>query len=210
MKYILGKIFLFFSGWKINKSIPVEVHGKSVMICAPHTSNWDFPLAVSVMSVLKVKIRFTIKKEWVKSPLGFLFRWFGAIGIDRSPKTKGAERPSMVQAMSELFNQNPKLCLMVPAEGSRSLQKNWKTGFYYVALTASVPILLAYLDYEKKEAGIGKVFYPSGDIEKDMLIVMEFYKDIKGKFPEKFALDERYYNPQNSEPKNGGEDIKSL
>jgi hypothetical protein len=66
MKYILGKIFLFFSGWKINKSIPEEVHGKSVMICAPHTSNWDFPLAVSVMSVLKVKIRFTIKKEWVK------------------------------------------------------------------------------------------------------------------------------------------------
>jgi hypothetical protein len=81
---------------------------------------------------------------------------------------------------------------MVTAEGSRSLCRQWKTGFYYVALTASVPIVLAYLDYEKKEAGIGKVIYPSGDIAADMKDIMLFYKDIKAKFPEKFSLDERY------------------
>jgi 1-acyl-sn-glycerol-3-phosphate acyltransferase len=145
-----------------------------------------------VMSVLKVRFRFTIKNEWMKSLGGSFFRWMGGIGIDRKPKKEGEERTSMTDAMAELFKENSKLCLMVTAEGSRSLCRQWKTGFYYVALTASVPIVLAYLDYEKKEAGIGKVIYPSGDIAADMKEIMLFYKDIKAKFPEKFSLDERY------------------
>ena len=192
MSRLISRFFLWIFGWKINSTMPAEVHEKCVMNCAPHTSNWDFPLAMWVMSVLKVRFRFTIKKEWLKSIGGSFFRWMGGIGIDRKPKKEGEDRKSMTDAMADLFKENSKLCLMVTAEGTRSLCRQWKTGFYYVALTASVPIVLAYLDYEKKEAGIGKVIYPSGDIAADMKEIMLFYKDIKGKFPEKFSVDERY------------------
>lgn len=193
MKYILGKLFLWLFGWKIKAEMPKEVHEQCVMICAPHTSNWDFPFAMATMSALRVRIRFTIKKEWMKFPMGPFMSWLGAIGIDRTAKKEGEDRKSMVDAMSDLFTENKKLCLMVTAEGTRSLQKQWKTGFYYVALAASVPIVLAYLDYEKKEACIAKVIYLTGVIEDDMFEIMNFYKDIKGKFPEKFSIDERYY-----------------
>lgn len=202
MKRLLGKLFLWLFRWKINPTVPKEVHGQCVMICAPHTSNWDFPIAVSAMAALRVKIRYTIKKEWMRFPFGWFFQWMGAIGINRKPKKEGEERESMVQVMADLFKTNKELCLMVPAEGSRSLRKQWKTGFYYVALAASVPIVMAYLDYSKKDACIGKVLYPTGDLNKDMYEIMEFYKDIKGKFPEKFALDERYY-PEPVEKLNG-------
>ena len=192
MSRLISRFFLWIFGWKINRTMPKEVHEKCVMICAPHTSNSDFTLAMWVMSALRVRFRFTIKKELMKSIGGFFFRWMGGLGIDRKPKKEGKERKSMTDAMADLFKENSKLCLMVTAEGTRSLCKQWKTGFYYVALTASVPIVLAYLDYEKKEAGIGKVIYPTGDIAADMREIMLFYKDIKGKFPEKFSLDERY------------------
>jgi len=192
MSRLISRFFLWIFGWKINRTMPSEVHEKCVMICAPHTSNWDFSLAMWVMSVLKVRFRFTIKKEWMKSIAGSFFRWMGGIGIDRKTKKEGEERKSMTDAMADLFKENSKLCLMVTAEGTRSICKQWKTGFYYVALSASVPVVLAYLDYNKKEAGIGKVIYPSGDIAADMKEIMLFYKDIKGKFPEKFSLDERY------------------
>jgi len=192
MSRFISNFFLWVFRWKINPTIPKEVHEQCVMICAPHTSNWDFPLAMWVMSSLRVRFRFTIKNEWMKSSFGCFFRWMGGIGVDRKPKQAGEERKSMTEAMSELFKTNKELCLMVTAEGSRSLCKQWKSGFYYVALAAAVPIVLAYLDYEKKEAGIGKVIYPTGDIEKDMREIMLFYKDIKAKFPAQFSLDERY------------------
>ncbi len=192
MSRFISRFFLSLFRWKINKEMPKEVNEKCVMICAPHTSNKDFPLAMWVMSALRVKFRFTIKEEWMKSLAGGFFKWMGGIAIKRKPQKEGENRKSMTEAMAELFKENSKLCLMVTAEGTRSLCKQWKTGFYYVALTASVPIVLAYLDYEKREAGIGKVIYPCGDIAKDMKEIMTFYKDIKGRFPEKFSLDERY------------------
>jgi 1-acyl-sn-glycerol-3-phosphate acyltransferase len=83
MSRLISRFFLWIFGWKINSTMPAEVHEKCVMICAPHTSNWDFPLAMWVMSVLKVRFRFTIKKEWMGFPLGWLMRSLGAIAIDR-------------------------------------------------------------------------------------------------------------------------------
>lgn len=192
MSRLISRFFLWIFRWKINPEMPKEVHEKCVMICAPHTSNWDFSLAMWVMSALRVSFKFTIKEEWIKSFAGGFFRWMGGIGINRRSKIEGEERKSMTDAMADLFKESSKLCLMVTAEGTRSICKQWKTGFYYVALAASVPIVLSYLDYEKKEAGIAKVIYPTGDIAEDMKKIMLFYKDIKGKFPEKFSLDERY------------------
>jgi 1-acyl-sn-glycerol-3-phosphate acyltransferase len=98
----------------------------------------------------------------------------------------------MVQAMADLFKTHPRLVMLVTPEGTRSLQTEWKSGFYHVAVTAGVPIALAYLDYTKKEAGVGKIVYPSGDIAKDMKEIMDFYQNIQGKHPENFSVDQRY------------------
>ena len=115
------------------------------------------------------------------------------IGIDRRPKQEGDPRPSMVQLMTDLFKVHPKLVMLVTPEGTRSKQEQWKTGFYHVAVTAGVPIALAYMDYEKKKTGVGKVVYPTGDYEKDMHEIMEFYAQIAGKIPENFSVDTRYF-----------------
>lgn len=172
---------------------------RCVLLAAPHTTNWDQPIAVAAMSVLGVHTRYTIKKEWLSFPLGWFIRMTGGIGIDRTPKKAGDPRPSTVEAIVQLFKENDELALMIPPEGSRSLRKEWKTGFYYIALQANVPMALGYLDYAKKEAGIGKIVYPTGDIEKDMREIMDFYQHITGKFPEKFSLDVRYL-PHNDTP----------
>ncbi|MEZ4916679.1 MAG: hypothetical protein R2836_06800 [Chitinophagales bacterium] len=115
-----------------------------------------------------------------------------AYPINRTPKKEGEERPSTVQAMANMFKENDKIAVMVTPEGTRSKRTEWKTGFYHVAKLAGVPIALGFLDYKKKLAGVGKVLYPSDDMEKDMREIMSFYKNITGKHPEKFSVDLRY------------------
>jgi 1-acyl-sn-glycerol-3-phosphate acyltransferase len=197
MKKFTGRFIVKILGWTINKDIPKEVFDKCVIIAAPHTSNWDFPLAIYSLAALGVNLRYTIKKQWMKPPYGWFFRIMGGLEVDRSPKNKGEKPISLVDAIASLFDNHDKLAVMVQAEGTRSLQSKWKTGFYYIALQAKVPIALGYLDYKKKIGGIGKMIYPTGDIHKDMMEIMEFYKDIHPKFPEKFSLDERFSTNQN-------------
>jgi len=193
MRKFIGKSFIKLMGWKIDPNLPKEALGNCVLIAAPHTSNWDYPFAIAAMATYGIRIRYTIKKEWMKFPLNLIFGPLGGIGIDRSPKKKGEKRRSMVDSIASLFEEGKNLCVMVPAEGSRSLRDKWKTGFYYIAKQANVPIVLGYLDYEKKIGGIGKVIYPSDNMEKDMHEIMMFFKDMKGRYPEKFVLDKRYY-----------------
>lgn len=198
MKKQLGGLLLKTFGWSVDPNIPQEAYGNCVLIAAPHTSNWDFPFAVSAMAKLGINIRFTIKREWMRPPAGWFFRGMGGIAVDRRPKTPGDERPSMVDSIARLFEGKKNLCIILEPEGTRSLTKKWKTGFYYIALKAKVPIVLGWLDFEKKIAGISKALYPSGNIDEDMKEIMDFYKDIKGKHPEKFALDERYSSEDNA------------
>ena len=194
---MFGKFIIKILGWKINWTLPEEVYKKCVIIAAPHTSNWDYPIAIAAMSALGVKLKYTIKDQMMRPPYGWFFRMMGGIGVDRRPKKKNDSRLSLVDAIAQLFKRYEKLSVIVQAEGTRSLRAHWKTGFYYIALKAKVPIALGYLDYQEKIAGIGKLIYPTGDMEKDMLEIMEFYKDIPGKWPEKFTLDERFYPPKN-------------
>ena len=83
--------------------------------------------------------------------------------------------------------------MMVTPEGTRARREHWKSGFYHIAIAANVPIALSYLDYKKKTAGVGKILYPSGNIEQDMREIMQFYADVSPKYPELFSLDTRYY-----------------
>ena len=179
-------------GWELDNHWPDDLE-QCVMIAAPHTSNWDALYARLALKALGVNVRITIKDSYMKLPFGPFVRAMGGIGIDRRPKQEGDPRPSMVQLMTDLFKVHPKLVMLVTPEGTRSRQEQWKTGFYHVAVNAGVPIALAYMDYEKKKTGVGKVVYPTGDYEKDMHEIMEFYAQIAGKIPENFSVDTRYF-----------------
>ena len=187
----LAEQTLGLMGWKIDNHWPLDLD-QCVMIAAPHTSNWDALYARLALKALGVNVKLTIKDSYMKFPLGPFVRALGGIGIDRGPKAEGQERPSMVQVMSDLFKEHPKLVMLVTPEATRAKREQWKTGFYHVAVTAGVPIALAYMDYAKKKTGVGKIVYPSGDMQKDMAEIMAFYAQIDAKFPEQFSVDQRY------------------
>jgi len=189
-KFFSRVMFSLF-GWTMDKDIPQEVN-RCVIIAAPHTSNWDLFYARLAFYLMDIPLRFTIKREWLRFPFGPLTRAMGGIGIDRRPKVEGDPRKSMTEAMADLFTTHQRLAVMVTPEGTRSLRTEWKTGFYYVALTAGVPIALGYLDYKRKHAGVGPIIHPTGDIDADMRKIMDFYRNIAPKRREKFSLDERY------------------
>lgn len=189
------RFMLWLRGWKVDKTLPPEIQ-KCIVVAAPHTTNWDYWYLIAAFAVLKHRMRVTIKKEWTRFPYGLITIPLGAVPIDRSPKTPDAPRPSLVEAMIELFENKQKLIVVVTPEGSRAKRDEWKTGFYHVAKGAGVPICLGYVDYKKKIAGIGKVIYPN-DFEQDMRTIMLFYQNITPLYPQKFALDKRYAPPAN-------------
>lgn len=176
------------SGWKFVNKIPNDLRS-FVFIGAPHTSNHDIVPAMAVATLMKRNARFIIKNDWTKFPFGLVMKPAGGIGLDRKKLQGGTG--SNTEVMANLFKEFPELVLMIAAEGTRKPNPQWKTGFYYIAQKAQVPIVLGYADFEKKEAGIGKVIYPS-DFEKDMREIMNFYRHVKGKNPNNFKLDERY------------------
>ena len=158
---------------------------QAVLIAAPHTSNWDLLYARCAFFIMRFPLRYTIKKEIMFFPLGNILKAMGAIAIDRSPKTGLTKKKSMVEAMIDLFKTNKQLVIMITPEGTRSYAKRWKSGFYRIAEGASVPIILGYLDYKKKHAGLGPVFMPTGNMEEDIEKIKEFYRPIQAKYPEK-------------------------
>ena len=188
---IISKLIFFFSGWTRDTDLSDQVQ-RCVIIASPHTSNWDLVYARAAFYLMGIPLRFTIKKEWLESPLGWLVKRSGGLSIDRTPKKPGDPRKSMTQAMVDLFDEHETLAMMVTPEGTRSLRKEWRMGFYHVAKGAGVPIALGYLDYKRKHAGVGGFVHPSDDMEADLRKIMAFYKDIAPKHPEKFSIDERY------------------
>ena len=181
------KLLFKLGGWKITHYLPKDIK-KCVIIAAPHTSNWDFVYGIGAFQTMKLNMRFTIKKEWLRFPLKRLMNKLGALPIDRTKNTDGTKKGT-VDAIAELFNQHKELLLLIPPEGTRSRVEKWRTGFYYVALKANVPIALGFMDFEKRECGIEKLIYPTGNYNSDMEQIMNFYKDKKGKNPENFSLD---------------------
>jgi 1-acyl-sn-glycerol-3-phosphate acyltransferase len=191
MGKLLARLIFKIFGWTLDDHLKANFK-RCVMIAAPHTSNWDLVFARSAFSMMGIPIRFTVKQEWTRFPFNLIMNPLGAIAIDRTPKNPGDARPSMTDAMIQLFKDNAELVVMVTPEGTRSLRTKWKTGFYHVAVGAGVPIALGYLDYKNRIAGVGKMVYPSGDIHKDLKEIMDFYRDIQGKHPAKFSIDLEY------------------
>lgn len=184
------KFLFWIKGWKLNPGLP-EGAENSVMLAMPHTSNWDFILAIAAMRGLGLNARFTIKKEHNRFPYGKMIENAGALWIDRRPKSPGEKRPSMVDLMIGFGKQykGQPFVLMITPEGTRAPNDHWKTGFYHVAMNTGMPISLAYLDYKKKEAGVGMSFMPTGDKKVDIKTIIDFYADVSGKYPENYLPD---------------------
>ena len=183
MAKLFSRFVFWLTGWKVVGAFPEDVR-KAVMIAAPHTSNWDLLYARCAFFLLDIPLRYTIKKELMVGPVGWMLRMLGAIPIDRS-KTGARGKRSMVDAMADLFDEyEEELVVMVTPEGTRKYAPRWKTGFYRVAEKAQVPIVLGYLDYAKKHAGVGPVFNTTGDIDKDIEEIQAFYRTKTARYPE--------------------------
>ncbi len=178
----LSKLIYFIIGWKAVGSVPKDIK-KAVFIVAPHTSALDFYIGRFYCWINRLPMKVLIKKEAFKGPLGSLLKKVGGIPIDRSKAT------SKVTQIVNLFNEHDAMFLTIAPEGTRKYNDRWKMGFYHIAVQAKVPILLSFLDYEKKEAGIGPPFYPTGDVEKDFKEIENYYRGKKGRHPERFNLD---------------------
>jgi 1-acyl-sn-glycerol-3-phosphate acyltransferase len=167
-------------GWKVDGVLPPN-GSKSVLIAAPHTSNWDFPYTLMTAFVLGLNIRWMGKSSLFTFPFGGTMRWLGGISVDRSQSTN-----LVANAAQSLRDSSDPMQLVVPPEGTRSKARYWKTGFYYIAVTAGVPIVMAYMDYPRKRAGLGPVLMPTGDIDQDMIIIKAFYAQHQGKNIDQF------------------------
>lgn len=176
-KFLYEKVL----GWKTD--MQVQLDDKCVICVAPHTSNCDLIMGkLFYGSIGEKSSHFMIKKEWVRFPLGSFVKRVGGIPVDRSRKN------SLVDQMAEVFSNHEKFHLAITPEATRKPNPNWKLGFYYIALGAKVPIVLAAIDYEKKCITLGKKIIPTGEVDKELKEIKLFFKDFKGKHPENFNL----------------------
>lgn len=173
---LLAILLLKLSGWK-GVGRPIE-GARFVLIGAPHTSNWDFVIMLLVVLKLRLGVYWMGKHSLFPFPVGWLMKWLGGIPVDRR------RNHNLVDHTVKQYEENPELIVLIPPEGTRSKVKNWKTGFYHIAVNAKVPILMGYIDAANKEAGLADFFEPTGDIETDMSEIRAFYATKKGINPE--------------------------
>ena len=179
VRRFLARLFISATGWKPEGGPPDAA--RYVLIAAPHTSNWDFPYLIAFAWYFDMEMNWIGKHTLFRPPMSFLMRALGGIPVRRH------KRENLVSTLAALFDQYETLGLVVPAEGTRGPVDHWKSGFYHIAREAGVPIVMSFLDYERKVGGIGPAFRPTGNIRKDMDQVRAFYSDKKGKFPDWFG-----------------------
>jgi len=180
MRWLAKLIYFKLLGWKIvgNTNASKDTIKKAVIIAAPHTSWHDFYIGVLLRKVLNIKTNFIGKKELFVGPLGWYLRAIGGAPVDRQSKE------NKVEAIAKLFADREEFRMAISPEGTRKKVEKWRTGFYYIAKAANVPILMFTLDFEHKENKISLPFYPTDDIEADFRFMKDFYNGVKGKIPE--------------------------
>jgi 1-acyl-sn-glycerol-3-phosphate acyltransferase len=170
-------IFTRILGWKLVGNFPSHLK-KYVVIAAPHTSWRDFPIAILARNTSGEKINFIGKDSLFKGPFGFIFRGLGGTPVDRSQSN------NLVDAIVQIFDSKEQFRLGLSPEGTRKKVETWKTGFYYIAKGAKVPIVMATLDFENKQIKITEPYETTDNKEKDFEYFHSFYKGVKGKHPE--------------------------
>lgn len=172
----IGHLIAALVGWRVVVAQPPPA--PCVVIGAPHTSAWDMPLTLLLMLATGVRMRWVAKDSLFRGPFSPLLSLLGALPVDRAGQ-------GFVAQMTARFATSKGLIIAILPEGTRSRAEYWKTGFYYLALSAGVPVVLAYADYRRREVGFGPTLYPSGDIHADFRVIRAFYTGITGRHPEK-------------------------
>ncbi len=174
--------FIYFKllGWKITGNIDFSKNSikKAVIIAAPHTSWHDFYIGLLLRKICGVKTNFIGKAELFKWPFGYYFRSIGGVPVNRK------ERLDMVDSIASIFAERDEFRLTLAPEGTRKKVDKWRTGFYYIAKKAAVPIIMFTLDFENKQNKVSEPFYPTDNIEADFKFIHSFYQGVKGKIPE--------------------------
>lgn len=178
MKKIISRLILKIMGWRVVSDVPTQK--KYIIIVSPHTSNWDFIIGRCFGYMLEIEAKYLGKSQLFRFPYGWIFRLMGGIPVDRT------KHNNLVAFAIDLFKTKNELVLGLAPEGSRSKVDSWKLGFYHIAVGANIPIALGFLDYHKKEAGIGEMFLPSGDMQKDLQRIEDFYKTVTPKHMQKY------------------------
>jgi len=171
LAFFILKLFRF----KIDLvNIPPETK-KCIFVFAPHTSWTDFVIGKLTFVVMGVKVVFLIKKEMFFFPFNYLLKAVGGYPVDR----KNAKK--ITDTIADIIRKEKEIALLIAPEGTRKHVTTWKKGFYYIALKAQVPIVLCYIDYRSRCGGIGPVFYPTGDYEKDIVEIQQFFYGMRGR-----------------------------
>jgi 1-acyl-sn-glycerol-3-phosphate acyltransferase len=179
MTRLLARGFLRLMGWEPEGRRPAA--RRYVLIAAPHTSNWDLAYLLALAVVFDIRVSFMAKHTLFRGPMGWVMRRVGGIPVRRH------RRENAVEQMARLLKGPDPLCLTVPAEGTRAYVAHWKSGFYHMARAAGVPIVMGYLDYERRRGGFGPELIPTGDIRQDMDEIRSFYSDKVGRYPADFG-----------------------
>ncbi len=170
----LCAVLLRASGWTYNIVLPDTA--KFVIIGAPHTTNWDFFIMFLVTRAASIRLNWVGKDSLFRGPMNGLMRWLGGVKVNRRT------RNNFVQTAIQAFAENEQLMLVLAPEGTRSMTKDWRSGFYHIAMGAKVPILLAAVDYPTRHLQADRTLYPTGNVRADMDIVRAFYAGKRGKF----------------------------
>lgn len=177
---VIAKFILFnILGWKLINDFPIGLK-KYVVIAAPHTSWIDFPIAILTRMASGTMINFIGKESLFKKPFGIFFRRLGGTPVNRDRNN------NLVDAIVKIFNSKEVFRLGISPEGTRQKVEKWKTGFYYIAKGANVPIVMATLDFGKKQVSISEPYYPTDSMDDDFKYFMSFYKNVRGKNPAQF------------------------
>lgn len=178
MSKFFARLILSFFGWKAENAFPSDVK-KYILIVGPHTSAWDFVVGVLFRASLRIDAKFLGKEELFKGPFGFLFRWLGGYPVDRFNKS------NLVDQVVKIVKDNEAIGIALSPEGTRQRVDKLRTGFYYIALKAHVPIIMAGLDYQRRVAIFSSPFFPTGEKEQDFEIIYNFFRPVVGKIPAK-------------------------
>lgn len=178
--HLMGRFVIWLFGWKVAGGVPDT--NKMIIVAAPHTSNWDLIFLLGAAFTFHLRINWLGKDSLFKTGFGWLMRWTGGIPVDRSKSN------NMVASLAEDIGQRDSCAIVIPPAGTRARTEFWKSGFYWVARGAEIPLVCGYLDYAKKEAGLGLCFMPTSDVARDMDRLRDFYGEIVAKFPEKKSV----------------------
>jgi len=179
MHWLAKLVYFKILGWKLENNFNSKIK-KCVVIVAPHTSSYDFLIGILVRKIMRIQINFVGKEELFKPPLGWYFRAVGGSPIDRTGKQK------KVDAIAEIFRKKEIFRLAMSPEGTREKTEQWKTGFYFIAIKAEVPIIRVSFDYGVKKVKISEPYWPTGDFQKDYTEIFSYYNGVEGKIPGKF------------------------